>query len=124
MFVHDPDLGSLLMIFGKKASSVNGIANANPNPNIPKVRSTAPPSDVRVPTSNVPRIGPVHENETKQRVNDIKNVEIKPLYILDFESTEFDQEFGRLISNIPNNEREKAMNITKKIKLSRGLVDI
>ena len=43
-FVHDPDLGSLLITFGKNASRVNGTASATPNPNIPYVKSIAPPS--------------------------------------------------------------------------------
>ena len=33
--VQEPDFGSLLIIFGKNANNVNGIANATPKPNIP-----------------------------------------------------------------------------------------
>ena len=77
-----------------------------------------------MPTSKVPKIGPVQENETKQSVRDIKNVEIKPLYRFDFESTVLDQELGRVISKSPNKESAKATNIAKKIKFSTGLVDI
>ena len=112
------------MTFGKNARKVNGTARATPNPNIPYVKSIAPPSDVNVPTNKVPNIGPVQENETKQSVSDIKNVEIKPLYRFDFESTVLDQELGRVISKRPNKESANATNIAKKIKFSTGLVDI
>ena len=122
--VQEPDFGSLLITFGKNASRVNGTARATPNPNIPYVKSIAPPSDVKVPTSKVPNIGPVQENETKHNVSDIKNVEIKPLYKFDFESTVLDQELGRVMSKSPNKESAKATNIAKKIKFSTGLVDI
>ena len=69
-----------------------------------------------MPTSKVPNIGPVHENETKHSVSDIKKVEIKPLYKFDFESTVLDQELGRVMSKSPNKESAKATNIAKKIK--------
>ena len=124
LLVHDPDFGSLLIMFGKKANKVKGIANATPKPSIPQVKSIAPPSEVSVPTNNVPNIGPVHENDTKHKVNDIKNVDIKPLYKFDLESTVFDHEDGNVISNRPNNESAKAIKITKNIKFNIGLVDI
>tara|TARA_B100000989_G_scaffold50612_1_gene33517 strand:- start:103 stop:378 length:276 start_codon:yes stop_codon:yes gene_type:complete len=91
---------------------------------MPYVKSIAPPSDVKVPTNRVPRIGPVQENETKHSVSAIKKVETKPLYKFDFESTVLDQELGRVISKSPNKESANAINIAKKIKFSIGLVDI
>ena len=42
----------------KKANKVNGKANANPNPSIPIESWIAPPWEVIVPTSKVPKIGP------------------------------------------------------------------
>ena len=124
VFVQEPDLGSLFMMFGKNASKVNGIANATPKPSIPYVKSIAPPSDVNVPTRRVPKIGPVHEKETKHSVRDIKKVDIKPLYKFDLVSTVLDQEDGRVISKRPNNDRANTIKIAKNIKFKIGLVEI
>ena len=100
------------------------MASAIPNPNIPYVKSIAPPSDVNVPTKRVPRIGPVQENETKHKVRDIKKVDNNPLYKFDFESTVLDQDDGNVISKSPNKERAKTMKTKKKIKFKDGLVEI
>ena len=67
---------------------------------------------------------PVQENDTKHNVKDIKKVEIKPLYIFDFESTVFDHEEGNVISKSPNNESANAIKIAKNIKFKIGLVEI
>ena len=124
VFVQEPDLGSLFMMFGKNASKVNGIAKATPKPNIPYVKSIAPPADVSVPTRRVPRIGPVHEKETKHSVRDIKKVDINPLYKFDLVSTVLDQEDGSVISKRPNNDNANTIKIEKNIKFKIGLVEI
>ena len=54
----------------------------------------------------------------------MKKVEIKPLYIFDFESTVFDHEEGNVISKSPNNESANAIKIAKNIKFKIGLVEI
>ena len=55
---------------------------------------------------------------------DLKKVEIKPLYIFDFESTVFDHDEGNVISKSPNNESANAIKIAKNIKFKTGLVEI
>tara|TARA_B100001175_G_scaffold164334_1_gene139331 strand:+ start:826 stop:1197 length:372 start_codon:yes stop_codon:yes gene_type:complete len=111
-------------MFGKNASKVNGIAKATPKPNIPYVKSIAPPADVSVPTRRVPKIGPVHEKETKHSVRDIKKVDINPLYKFDLVSTVLDQEDGSVISKRPNNDNANTIKIEKNIKFKIGLVEI
>ena len=94
VFIHLPDLGKDFSILGKRANKVNGRANAIPNPNIPIDNWIAPPWDEMEPTNKDPRIGPVHEKETRTSVSDMKNTPIKPPIVLDFESIEFIQEDG------------------------------
>ena len=75
----------------------NGNASANPNPKIATVKSVAPESTVRDPTSKEPRIGPVHEKETIANVNAMKKIPVK-LVISDDESELFSHLTGRVIS--------------------------
>jgi len=98
VFIHLPDLGKEFNKFGNKAKRVNGRAKAIPNPSIPTVNCIAPPCEEIEPTSNEPNIGPVHEKETKTNVKAIKNIPIKPPILLDFESIEFIQLEGIVIS--------------------------
>ena len=98
VFIHLPDLGRESNIFGKKANKVNGKAKANPNPNIPIESWIAPPWDVIVPTSKVPKIGPVQENETNTKVNAIKKTPTKPPNELDLESIVLIREDGMVKS--------------------------
>ena len=123
-FVHDPDLGSLLITLGKKANKVKGIESAIPKPSIPYVKSIAPPSFEILPTSKVPKIGPVHEKETKTSVKAMKKVENKPVYILDLLSVLVVQELGKVKSKRPNNDNAKTINIMKNKKFKIGLVEI
>jgi hypothetical protein len=58
----------------------------------------APPCEEIEPTSNEPRIGPVQENDTKTRVNAIKNIPIKPPIEFDLESIELIHFEGIVIS--------------------------
>ena len=77
-----------------------------------------------LPTNKVPSIGPVHEKETNTSVKDIKKVDINPFEAFDLESVLLTQELGKVISNNPKSEREKAINIVKNKKFKTGLVDI
>ena len=79
---------------------------------------------VSVPTRRVPKIGPVHEKETKHSVRDIKKVDINPLYKFDLVSTVLDQEDGSVISKRPNNDNANTIKIEKNIKFKIGLVEI
>jgi hypothetical protein len=82
---------------GKRARSPKGSAKANPNPAIPMVNWVAPPSAVKDPTNNDPKMGPVHEKDTIANVNAIKN---KPKTPPEEEalSEKFPQELGKVIS--------------------------
>ena len=72
VFIQPPDLGRLLSHSGNMAKSVNGMAKAIENANMPRIGfSTNPPADS---TKMVPTIGPVQEKETNTKVNAIKNV--------------------------------------------------
>ena len=75
---HPPDFGNELIRLGKAANMANGNANANPKPPIPEVNCIAPPSELSAPASKEPSIGPVHEKETKAKVNAIKKIPIIP----------------------------------------------
>ena len=65
---------------GNMANSVNGNANARAKPNMPIAGATTLPV-VETSTNKKPMIGPVHENETKDRVN-AKQIVIRQNYIL------------------------------------------
>ena len=77
-----PDFGICSSTFGNIANKAKGKPNAKPKPAIPAVNSQAPESPLSDPARSVPKIGPVHENETIAKVNAIKNIPIKP----DFDS--------------------------------------
>ena len=98
VFIHLPDLGSVVSKFGNKAKIVNGKAKATPKPSIPMVSWIAPPWEEIEPTNNEPNIGPVQENDTRTKVNAIKNIPIKPPIELDFESIELTHLEGIVIS--------------------------
>ena len=121
---HIPDLGKTFNEFGEIARKVKGNARETPKPSIPNVKSKAPDCDVILPTKSEPKIGPVQENETKQSVNAIKNVEIIPVEIFDALSILFVHELGNVISNKPNNDSANNMKTKKNKKFSIGLVEI
>ena len=97
LVIQPPDFGIFFTTLGKNDKNENGNANANPNPKIATVKSVAPESTVRDPTSKEPRIGPVHEKETIANVNAMKKIPVK-LVISDEESELFSQLTGRVIS--------------------------
>ena len=82
VFYQLPDFGICSSTFGNMANNAKGKPNAIPKPAIPAVNSQAPESPLSDPASSVPKIGPVHENETIAKVNAIKNIPTKP----DFDS--------------------------------------
>ena len=54
----------------------------------------------------------------------MKNVENKPVYILDLLSVLVVQELGKVKSKRPNNDNAKTINIMKNKKFKIGLVEI
>ena len=95
--IQPPDLGIEFKAFGNKANKANGKAKAKPKPNIPKVSWIAPPSEVKLPASKDPRIGPVQEKETIASVSAIKKIPNPPFKEV-FESVEFPQLLGKVSS--------------------------
>ena len=75
------------------------------------------------PIRAAPRIGPVHEKETKTVVRAIKKAPRYPP-LSAFLSDLFIQEEGRVISNIPKNEKAKSIKITKKSIFGTQCVEI
>lgn len=71
---HPPDFGKDSNQLGKAANKAKGKANANPKPPIPNDNCIAPPSDDKEPANKEPKIGPVHEKETKESVSAIKKI--------------------------------------------------
>ena len=76
-FSQPPDLGIEPSIEGKTASNVNGMASATEKPVIPIIGESLLP-DTAASTSNVPMIGPVHENETNTKTSAIRNTPMNP----------------------------------------------
>ena len=103
------------------ANNEKGKANATPNPAIPCVNAQAPPC--KEPTSNVPSIGPVQENETIASVMAMKNIPPKLPKLL-LESATFAIPLGKEISKYPKKEIEKKMKITKKIIFKVAFVEM
>src|SRR5690554_1823902 len=116
-----PDLGRVFNQEGKMAKRVNGIANANANPNMPMAGARRFPC-VAASTSNHPMMGPVHEKETKARVKAMKKRLIKPVVLSTLLSILLVHEAGRTISNAPMKEKAKTMSSAKNMRLNTGLV--
>ena len=113
VFSHPPDFGIELSQPGNAANKEKGRAKAREKPNIPTIG--AKPPTVADWTNKGPTIGPVHEKETRARVNAIKKMPIKPARSAAL-SDLLIQEVGNEISKAPKNEIAKIMiNIKKKI---------
>ena len=69
---HPPDFGSDFIIFGNIAKRAKGRPRATPKPAIPAVSCQAPPSADNDPARRDPRIGPVQENDTIDKVRAMK----------------------------------------------------
>src|SRR5690606_40350660 len=79
VFIQPPDFGKLCSACGNKANSPNTIAQLNPNPASAKVSSIGTFAEpVTALPKRLPRIGPVHENETITSVSAIKKIPITP----------------------------------------------
>ena len=106
--------------FGKIANNPKGSANATPNPASPVVNGQAPP--LKEPTSNEPRIGPVHEKDTIAKVKDMKKM--PPIFVIPaFPSALVAMLLGSLISKKPKKEKAKNKKIIKKAILSQAFVE-
>ena len=94
---------------------MKGKANAAPKPNIPYESCVAPDSaDEREPASNEPSIGPVQENDTSARVNDIKNIPTTPPFSDFFSEVEI-KLLGMTISKYPKKDIANKINTIKKV---------
>jgi hypothetical protein len=74
---HPPDLGMEFSQPGKAANSPKGSARATLNPVMPMIGPITPPFTA-ASTSKVPMMGPVHENDTSERVNAMKKMPSSP----------------------------------------------
>src|SRR5690606_29189516 len=112
-FSHPPDFGKEFNQPGKNANSVNGIAKARENANIPMIGlMNAPPADE---TKILPTSGPVHENDTSTRVNAIKKTPIRPPFSA-LLSTLVMNVPGKVISNNPRKDKPKTTKTAKKMR--------
>ena len=118
-----PDLGRAFSMFGNIANNAKGSPSATPNPAIPEVNCQAPPSEDREPASKDPRIGPVHEKDTIDKVNAIKKTPRippipSPLVV------ELVHAAGNANSKYPKNEKAKTIKMIKKMTFNHTLVEI
>ena len=120
-FIQPPDLGADFSSDGNMAKRVNGIAKAIAKPNIPMVGATMLPC-VETATNRKPIIGPVHEKDTKAKVNAIRKILSKPVVLSDFSSIFVDHAAGNVISKAPKNEAAKTTNNRQKKMLNTALV--
>ena len=121
-FNHPPDFGSDFNHDGKSANKLNGIDKATAKPNMPIAGAKIEPL-VETCTSNVPIIGPVHENDTRTNVNAINRMLINPAVESAFASSFVVHEAGNVISNAPKNEIAKTTNNAKNNRLKMAFVD-
>ena len=92
------------------------------NPNIPMAGATTLPV-VETCTNRKPIIGPVQEKETKESVNAIRKMLIKPPVDSALLSTALLHLEGKVISKAPKKEAAKTINIRQKRMLNTALVD-
>ena len=79
VFIHPPDFGKLCNACGNSAKSPKTIAQAKPKPpnaNVSSIGTLDEP--VTALPNKLPKIGPVHENETITSVSAIKKIPINP----------------------------------------------
>ena len=104
------------------ANRVNGNASAMAKPNIPMAGAITLPV-VETSTNKKPMIGPVHENETKDRVNAIRKILNKPLVCSALLSTALLHFEGRVSSNAPKKEAANTISIKQKNMLKIAFVE-
>lgn len=79
VFIHPPDLVSFCKACGNNAKIPKIIAQAKPKPVNAKVNNTGTLTDpVTALPNKLPKIGPVHENETITNVRAIKKIPMIP----------------------------------------------
>ena len=79
VFIQPPDFGKLCNACGNNANKPKTIAQANPKPAKAKVSSIGTFAEPVIALPNkLPKIGPVHENETITRVKAMKKIPIIP----------------------------------------------
>ena len=104
------------------AKRLNGMDNANANPNIPIAGPIAVPIEAAC-TNKVPIIGPVQENDTKTSVNDMKKMLSTPVVESALLSNLLVQEAGSTSSNAPRKEIANTTNSKKNRMLKIALVE-
>ena len=114
---HPPDFGIECIQLGNDANKAKGKAKANPKPVMPALNCIAPPSDVKEPANKDPKIGPVHENDTRASVSDIKKIPIIPPFS-DFFSEPDIILLGTTISKYPKNEIANKINTKKNVRFT------
>ena len=75
-------------------------------------------------TSNVPMMGPVHENDTNTSVKAMKKMLSRPVVLSALASTAVDHRDGSVISNAPKNEMANTTRSAKKMRLNTAPVAI
>src|SRR5688572_26074121 len=103
------------------ANKAKGNPSAIPKPAAPAVNGQAPWS--ATPTSKVPSIGPVQENDTIARVVAMKKIPPRSPRP-DLESILLARPGGRPISNKPKKDKAKTIKMAKNIRFSQTLVEI
>ena len=128
VFIHPPDFGSDFNQVGNTANKANGTPRAKPKPIIAELNCKAtadpePEAERPVLANAAPKTGPVQENETRAKVNAIKNMPSTPP-ISEAESTLFNNLLGRRISKYPKNDIANTVNTKKKIRFNQTFVEI
>jgi hypothetical protein len=104
------------------AKSINGMANANANPNIPIAGPRYDPL-IATSTKSVPMIGPVQENETNTNVNAINKILIIPEVDSALLSNPVVHEAGNVNSKAPKKEIANNTKSVKKKRLKKAFVE-
>ena len=120
-FIQPPDLGADLSSEGKRANRVKGMARAKAKPNMPTAGATMAPC-VLTATSRKPMMGPVHENDTRVRVNAMKKMLSMPLVVELAEFILLLHDEGSCISKAPKKEAAKSTSMAKNRRLNTALV--
>jgi hypothetical protein len=104
------------------AKSINGIANAKANPNIPIAGARYDPFTA-TSTKRVPMIGPVQENETNANVNAINKMLTMPEVDSALLSNPVVHDAGNVNSKAPKKDIANNTNSAKKKRLKNAFVD-
>lgn len=122
-FIQPPDLGISFSKDGKKAKMEKGRARPRAKPPMPTAGPTMEPLEA-ASTRSVPIMGPVHEKETRTRVNAMKKMLSTPEVDSALPSAALLHLEGNLMSKAPKNEMAKRTRRAKNIRLNTALVAI